>query len=99
MASIQILTRLTTTLLPLLLLVSGPANGQIGSLTLASGSIPSAASISLNLSLNASTGPAALQWMFSYTPNDVTSISVVAGPALTSAGKSLTCSVGDGSTV
>jgi chitodextrinase len=55
-------------------------------------------SVSLNLSLNttAGTGPSGLQWVVQTAPADVTSVSVVAGPALTTAGKTVFCGGGNG---
>ena len=99
MPYLQIVTRVRVILFLTPLLVGSCAYGQTGSLSLASGSIPSGATISLNLSLSASIAPAAVQWAFSYSASDVTSISVAAGPALTAAGKSLSCNTANGSTI
>src|SRR6516165_4626694 len=68
------------------------AYGQSPVLSLASGSAVKGGSVSLNLSLNAgANAPAGLQWTISYTPTDITSLSAIAGPALTTAGKMLNC--------
>jgi len=80
------------------LCLGGSAFAQAPSLSLASGSAVRGGSIPLNLSLTAGTSaPAALQWMLSYPANDITSLSISAGTALTSAGKTLSCSPGAGS--
>ena len=62
-------------------------------MNLASGSVTKGGSIPLNLSLTAGSGgsPAALQWTLAYPATDIASFSVAAGSALTSAGKTLTC--------
>src|SRR5437016_5865615 len=78
-------------------LISGSAYSQI-SLSLASGTAVQGGSVSLNLSLSASTA-SALQWTLSYAAADVASVSVAAGPALTAAGKTIQCSTGIGSTI
>src|SRR5215510_2572330 len=74
------------------------ANAQSSSLTLASTSALRGAVVSLNLSLNAAAGnaPAGLQWKFSYAGGDVVAIVPVAGLALTSAGKTISCNSGSG---
>ena len=55
-------------------------------------------SSSLNLSLTspASNQPAAIQWTFSYPTANVANLSVAAGPALSSAGKTISCAGGSG---
>ena len=67
-------------------------SGQ-SSLALSSGSAAADGSVSLNLTLASPAGsePAGIQWTFAYPAASVANFSVVAGPALTSAGKSLTC--------
>lgn len=64
-------------------------------LTLSSGSALPGGTVALNLSLSSPAGsePSALQWTYSY-PAAVASINVANGPALTSAGKSITCTAG-----
>src|SRR5215510_13568938 len=76
-----------------LLYFSSLANAQNSSLSLASTSALPGAVVSLNLSLNADAGsaPAGLQWKFSYAGGDVLGVVPAAGPALTSAGKTLSC--------
>jgi chitinase len=53
----------------------------------------------LALSLDASPGsiPAASQWTVQYAPGDVTAANISAGPALTAAGKTLSCASSSGS--
>jgi len=87
------------TLLPVLLLGSF-AYAQGPSLSLASGSAVKGGALSLNLALNAATSaPAGLQWTLSYAPSDIISLSMVAGPAMTSAGKTLNCYSSTGSVI
>ena len=62
-------------------------------LSLSSGSVASGGSISLNLSLASSgTKPSGLQWSLNYPTNEITGVTVAAGPAATAAGKSILCS-------
>jgi len=63
-------------------------------LILSSGSAPNGSAVVLNLALSSATGsaPAALQWTFSYPAALVTAFAATAGPALTTAGKTLNCS-------
>lgn len=76
------------------------AYAQNPSLTLASGSTSKGGSVSLNLSFNAaSSSTASLQWTLSYPTSAVTSLSVVAGSALTASGKSLGCNSGQGTLI
>jgi len=74
------------------------AFAQNPSLSLDSGSVAAGGSISLNLSLTDGGGraPAAIQWMMAYPPWDMTSFGITAGPALSSAGKTLHCMPGTG---
>src|SRR5258707_221803 len=68
------------------------------SLSLNSGSAVQGTAVSLNLSLNAGTSsPAGLQWTFSYSATDISSLTMAAGPALTAAGKTLNCNAITGS--
>ena len=62
-------------------------------LKLSSGSATPAGSVALNLSLSSPPGsePSAFQWTFSYPAASVASIKLANGPALTAAGKSITC--------
>ena len=53
--------------------------------------------MSLNLTLSGGGAPAGLQWAFSFASSDVSSLAVTAGPALATAGKTLTCSSAGGS--
>ena len=72
--------------------------GQTDTLILSSGSAAPDGTVSLNLNLT-SLGvhiPAGVQWTLTYSPNDVTAISVTAGPAATAAGKTLSCFAGLG---
>src|SRR5579863_2952457 len=86
-------------LLLLLLLRPGSlAFSQTDTLSLASGSAAQGGSVQLNLSLNAATAPAALQWVISYS-SDVTSVNFAVGPALSAASKTITCNPSAGSTI
>ena len=97
-ALLQYLTKKhQTSLFLLFFLIAGSAYSQT-SLSLASGTAVQGSSLSLNLSLSASTA-SALQWTLSYAAANVTSVSVAAGPALTAAGKTIQCSTGTGATV
>src|SRR5947207_7024635 len=78
-----------TSLFLLFFLISGAAYSQT-SLSLASGTAVQGGSVSLNLSLSASTS-SAVQWTLSYSAADVASVSVAGGPVLTSAGKTAQC--------
>src|SRR5260370_19711364 len=86
---------------PFLLLASAPLLfGQTSSLALSSGSTGLGGTISLNLNLTVPNGavqPVRAQWTLSYAAGDVASISVVAGTALTNAGKFVQCNPGTGS--
>jgi len=75
------------------------AFGQASSLTLASAPAVQGGSVSLALSLNASPGsvPAASQWTVQYAPGDIAATTIYAGPALTAAGKTLSCASSSGS--
>jgi hypothetical protein len=66
--------------------------GQV-SLALSSSSANLSGTVSLNLTIASAPGsePAGIQWTFSYPAGDVVLAGVVAGPALTSAGKSMYC--------
>src|SRR5271165_3222997 len=74
------------------------AHAQVSSLNLASGSVVRGGSIALSLSLSVSgsSAPAGLQWTLSYPPGDFSSFGIAAGPALTTAAKTLTCVPGTG---
>jgi uncharacterized protein (TIGR03437 family) len=67
--------------------------GQSVTLSIASGSGTAGASVSLPINLTSSGGAqaAGLQWSFSYS-SDITSVTVVAGPSASNAGKTITCS-------
>src|SRR5436853_7807103 len=71
-------------------LTLGRVSSQQSSLSLASGTAVQGGSVSLNLSLSASTS-SAVQWTLSYSAADVASVSVAGGPVLTSAGKTAQC--------
>ena len=85
-------------LIGLLLPLSSLLHAQ-SSLALSSASVPPGGATALNLSLTSdpSNQPAALEWTFSYPTASVANLSVDAGPALSAAGKSLSCSAGAGS--
>ncbi len=65
-------------------------------LALSSAAVPPGGATALNLSLSSdpSNQPAALEWTFSYPTASVATLSVDAGPALSAAGKSVSCSAG-----
>ena len=52
--------------------------------------------VTLNLASPGGGQAAALQWALNYPQDQVTNVSVVGGPALANAGKSLTCNSGSG---
>src|ERR1700683_5222029 len=85
-----ILTQQTIIIFLLFFLLGGAAYSQT-SLSLSSGSAVQGGSAALNLFLTASTVPAALEWTLSYS-HDVASISIAAGPALTTESKTIQCS-------
>src|SRR6266542_3661419 len=74
------------------------AQGQTVSLALASGAAAADGTTSLNLRLTSEggNGPSALQWTFAFAAGDVVSVSAAAGPAASSAGKTLNCLAGNG---
>src|SRR6185312_5913377 len=73
------------------LLVLAPSTGSASGLQATAGAATEANnSLTLSLSSPAGNEPAALQWTFSY-PAGVTGFTVTAGPALTAAGKSISC--------
>src|SRR5579872_974433 len=84
-----------------LLLLGCSAYSQTATLSLGSGAGVQGGSVSLNLSLSATAGsqPTALEWGLSYAPANVTAIGFTAGPALTAAGKTLSCNAVSGSAV
>ena len=82
-----------------LLLLAGAAYGQSLNLALSSGSTVPGGAVSLNLSLASigQTSPAGLQWKLTYSAADISSIQMIAGPAATAAGKSISCTGASGS--
>ncbi len=70
--------------------------GQSVTLSIGSGSGTAGATVSLPVNLTSTGGAqtAGLQWSFAYS-SDITSVTVVAGPSATNAGKSVTCSAND----
>ena len=87
-------------LFPLLFaLASSVAFSRDSSLTLGSGSAVPGGTTALNLVLNASTAPSSLQWTLAYNARDVAGITVSAGSAALSAGKTISCNPGNGSIV
>ena len=76
----------------ILLLGSIGAFGQV-TLSLSSASAVAGGSVSVDLSMAAGASqPVGLQWTYSYSTADFSSVSVVAGPAAMAAGKSISCS-------
>ena len=75
------------------------AFGQSGSLSLSSSVVTPGGTVSLNLSLNSSSGsqPAGIEWTFAYSTSNIVAISASAGTAATAAGKSLSCAGSPGS--
>ena len=84
--------------IPAVLVLLGSGVWAQPNLTLSSSTALPGGSVSLNLTLSssASNPPGALQWTFTYPAAAVSNLSVTAGAALVSAGKSVTCS-GDAS--
>lgn len=83
----------------LILTVAGlPSFGQ-ALLTLSSAtSNPGApVAIPLTLTTQSGSGPAAIQWTLTYNPAQISAIAATAGPALTAAGKSISCNSTPGS--
>src|SRR5580658_33166 len=81
-------------------LVSGAsALCQSDSLALSSASTFPGGTASLTLSLTSPSGnqPAALQWTVSYSPSDVTAITVIASPGSISDDKTILCAGSPGS--
>jgi hypothetical protein len=81
-------------------LAASRANAQLQvAMDLSSGVATPGSSVALAVSMAASGGaqPTSLQWTMSYSAADVTSVAVVADPAVTAA-KSLSCSSSSGST-
>ena len=74
------------------------ALGQTIGLSVGSATVAAGGSTLLNLSLTESGGaqPAGLEWALGYSPANVSSITVTAGAAATSAGKTIACSTGTG---
>src|SRR5580693_9379545 len=79
----------------------GLAVAQTVGLSLASASAAAGGSTSLNLSMTASGGaqPEGLEWSLGYSTAAVSSITVSAGPAATSAGKTVACSSATGTMI
>ena len=76
-------------------LIAVPVFGQQGTLSISSSNATPGSSAVLTVSTSANGGvqPAVLRWTMQY-PADVTAIAVTAGPAATSAGKTVTCFYG-----
>ena len=72
--------------------------GQTDSLSLSSGTAGSNGGVALSLSLSSPVGnePTGIEWTVTYPTASVTSIAIAAGPAATSAGKTLSCVPGAG---
>src|SRR5260370_28844870 len=91
-----------TTLVRSLMLLSGflwPLSNLLydqPSLALSSATVAPGGSTALNLSSSSSPSSplSAVQWTFNLPPTVVTSLTVAAGPALSSAGKTLSCTTG-----
>ena len=83
-----------------LFLLGRCAYSQGSSLSLASGTALKGSALPLTLSLNAPSGaPASVQWTLAYSATGVAALGAVAGPALTAAGKTLSCNSGVGTLV
>ena len=76
--------------------VCRPTPAQDSRLVLSSESTVPGGTVTLTLSLEASTAIAGLQWTFTYSPAQITSLSVTAGPAVLAAGKSISCAASVG---
>ena len=89
--------RIITHCAVLFLLLLSQGFSQEAVLRLASASGAPGSSITLDLALSSSQNSiASAQWTLNYWPVDVAAVSVVAGPAAASSGKSLYCSDGSG---
>src|ERR1051325_5034651 len=67
-------------------------------LNLSSATANPGTTITLGLSLTTTgSGPSGLQWTFTYSPNQITGISLSPGPVATAAGKFVTCASASGS--
>ena len=67
--------------------------------SVASGSAVAGGAASLNISLTSGTGgaPAAVEWILNYSANDLSGLTLQAGPSATAARKSLSCGTNSGS--
>src|ERR1700704_2539319 len=89
--------KITPRLLLLLFFIANAGFAEGINLSLASGSGVPGSAISLDLTLTSNQpGVVAAQWTLTYWTADVAGISVEAGPAAVSAGKSITCGGGAG---
>ena len=81
-----------------LALAAGCALGQ-NTISLSSGSAAAGNTVSLDLSISVvpGTGPASLEWTYSYSTADLALVNVAAGPAAVAAGKSVSCNSSPGS--
>lgn len=81
-----------------LTIACAPVVAQVSSLNLSSATSGPGSGISLALSLaTGSTSPAGVQWTFTYSPSQISGVSATAGPAITAAGKTLSCAGAPGS--
>ena len=81
----------------LALIGTATCRGQDVALSLSSGSASPGATVTLNISLTASTSlPASLEWTLSYSTVDFSSLTIAAGPVATGANKSVTCATSAG---
>ena len=85
----------------LLSVASAISSAQTVSFALASGAGAPGDTVSLNLSLNSTTGsePAGVQWTLSYSATDFSAVVITDGAAATAAGKSASCATGVGSII
>jgi len=80
------------------LVAISPAFAQQVTLSVGSGSAAPGTAVALDVSMNASGGasPTGLEWILNY-PADVTGVTVVPSPAMTAAGKGVSCAESSGS--
>ena len=69
---------------------------QSGALSLSSSSVTTGGTASITVSLSGGSSPSDMQWTLTYPSSAVTAVNVTAGPVLTAASKSLSCSAAPG---
>src|SRR5579884_1643871 len=77
-------------------LLAGGAFAQTPSLTLSAVPGTGPASFSVSASIPSDSNVALLQWQLTFPSDSIASLAVTAGPALTAAGKNITCNASTG---